>query len=210
MISLNHMVISPLVSILVYSTCLIPNPSTQSGSRDLPDCEWCGALEAPSNLSWQTTIADSTEPGERLILSGTIYHADNQTHAANILIYAYHTNAKGIYPKRGDETGNARRHGYLRAWVKTDAKGRYQFNTIKPASYPSSTEAAHIHMTIKEPGKDEYWIDSVRFADDPLLRRERNRTSDRGGSGIVELRKNDDGVWLATRDIFLARQFNHS
>ncbi len=32
-------------------------------------CEWCGAAEAPANLSWQTIVASANEPGERIRIS---------------------------------------------------------------------------------------------------------------------------------------------
>ncbi len=40
---------------------------------------------------------------------------------------------------------------------------------LKPAAYPGRTDPAHIHITIKEPDKSEYYIDDFLFDDDPLL-----------------------------------------
>ncbi|MCB0644992.1 MAG: intradiol ring-cleavage dioxygenase, partial [Phaeodactylibacter sp.] len=86
----------------------------------LPDCEWCGAMDAPTQLSSTLQIAGLQEPGERLLITGTVFQADGVTPAPNILLYAYHTNQAGIYAKKGNETGNGRRHGHLRGWLKTD------------------------------------------------------------------------------------------
>lgn len=80
----------------------------------LPSCEWRGADEAPDSLSWQISIAPPDEPGDSLIVTGTVYRPDGRTPAPGVILYVYHTNAQGIYPKKGDETGNGRRHGYLR------------------------------------------------------------------------------------------------
>ena len=176
----------------------------ESADGKLPACEWCGADEAPAQLSSSLRIARADEPGERLTVTGTIYKADSQTAAPDILVYVYHTNAAGIYPKRGDETGNARRHGYLRGWLRTDKNGKYRIETIRPASYPSRTEPAHIHMTVTPPGGTERWIDSILFADDHLLtKQERSRLEGRGGSGIVDPARDPSGAWRATRDIVM-------
>lgn len=172
--------------------------------RSLPDCEWCGAAEAPDDVSWSTTIADADEPGEPMVITGTVYDPDGETPAPGILLYVYHTNAEGIYPKRGDEQGNARRHGYLRGWMRTDEAGRYRFTTVRPGTYPSRNEPAHVHMTIKEPDRAEYWVDSIVFADDPLVDADYRAEQDkRGGSGIVDLTRGDDGVWRGQRDVVL-------
>ena len=194
------MLINKITFIIVF---LLVNFSCAQQNK-LPDCEWCGATEvSPDDLSWETTIAGKDEEGERLIITGTVYKNDAKTPAENVVLYMYHTNKMGVYPKKGNETGNGKRHGYLRGWVKTNENGEYKINTIRPASYPSQTQAAHIHVTIKEPGKEEYWIESFHFEGDPLLTEKViNRLSGKGGSGIVKLEMKN-GIWYATRDIIL-------
>ena len=172
----------------------------QGRQASLPPCEWCGADEAPADLDWQATIAGPEEPGEPLVISGTVYEADGETPAEGVLLYVHHTNSEGLYPRRGDEVGNARRHGYLRAWMRTDERGRYRFTTIRPGTYPTRAAPAHIHVTVTPPGEEEYWIDSFVFEGDPLLSEEDER-----GSGVVPLVRDDRGTWLGTRDIVLRR-----
>ncbi len=182
---------------------------TASGQRaDLYDCEGCEAIHEHSfdDLTWTATIVDEDEPGEPLILTGNVYAVDGTTLAKDVIVYAYHTNAKGVYPKRGDEKGWARRHGYLRGWIKTDENGRYRFRTIKPGSYPGRTAPAHIHMTVKEPGTQEYWIEDVLFDDDPLVTDAvRKDRPNRGGPGIISLARTPEGTLVAVRDIILER-----
>jgi protocatechuate 3,4-dioxygenase beta subunit len=147
------------------------------------------------------------EAGERLIIEGTVFLPDGVTPASGVLVYVYHTNASGTYPKRGDETGNGRRHGYLRGWLRTGVDGRYRIETVKPGSYPTRSEPAHVHMTLQPPGQAERYIDDVVFEDDPLLTAEhRARLQQRGGSGIVRLGRDSAGVSRVTRDIYLGRQ----
>jgi protocatechuate 3,4-dioxygenase beta subunit len=130
--------------------------------------------------------------------------SDGNGPAPDVVIYFHHTNAEGIYPTRGNEEGWGRRHGYLRGWVKTNQQGEYRVETIRPGIYPSRTDPAHIHVTLKEPGRKEYWIDEIVFTDDPLVTdRYRARMQDRGGSGIVTPRRDESGTWIVRRDITL-------
>jgi protocatechuate 3,4-dioxygenase, beta subunit len=201
-------------SLLVSLACISPAQQADTPAREvaevaaLPECEWCGAPDAPAGALPSTmTIAGPAEPGERLIVSGTVYQDDGRTPAAGVLVYAYHTNAAGVYAKRGDETGNGRRHGYLRGWLRTGADGRYRVETVKPGTYPSRGEPAHIHFTLTPPGQPERYIDDVVFEGDALLTAaHRARLRQRGGSGIVRLSRDSSGVLHATRDIYLGRQ----
>jgi protocatechuate 3,4-dioxygenase beta subunit len=141
-----------------------------------------------------------------MILTGRVYRPDGTTPAADVVVYAYHTNAAGIYPTRGTEQGWGRRHGYLRGWVKTNAAGEYRFDTIRPAPYPGRRDPAHVHMTVKEPDRREYWIDEVVFTDDPLVTPGYGERVDRrGGSGIVTPVRDTTGAWVVRRDIILER-----
>jgi len=142
-----------------------------------------------------------TEP--KLKLYGKVYQSDGKTPASDVILYIYHTDRKGIYPKVGNEKGWAKRHGFLRGWAKTDEKGRYTFFTFRPASYPGRTEPEHIHLTVKEPGKIAYYLDDYVFEDDPILTSAKQaKLSNRGGTGIVKPILSN-GIWLIERDLIL-------
>jgi protocatechuate 3,4-dioxygenase, beta subunit len=171
-------------------------------------CECCEAIYQgmPEQLNYETTIPPRNEPGELLEISGTVFQKDGKTPAPNVILYIYHTNAKGYYEPAKDQAGCAKRNGHLRGWMKTNEKGEYKFNTIKPAPYPKASIPAHIHPVIKEPGKNEYYIDEFLFDDDTLLTaNERSRQENRGGSGIVKLSKSANGIWIGKRDIVLGK-----
>ena len=195
--------------VLLFSACdrsggVNEDPGGRGAQEALPECEWCGADEAPKNLKGETTIAGAEEEGRRLIISGTVYQADGQMPASDVMLYVYHTNSEGVYPKRGDETGNGRRHGYLRSWLRTNEQGQYRFTTIKPAPYPGRSDPAHIHVTVKPSGGAEHWIDSIIFEGDSLITADyRAKLENRGGSGIVVLEMDDKGVLRGRRDITL-------
>lgn len=170
-------------------------------------CEGCEAIyESPvafEQLNEVDTLPSFNDRGPKIEISGTIYHPDGKTPAKNIVLYIYQTDQKGLYAIRGNEKGWAKRHGYIRGWVKTDANGFYKFYTLVPASYPNSNNPKHIHPTIKEPGKSEYWIDEFVFDDDPLLPdEERNRTHPVGGGGVLKTEMKN-GMLKATRNIIL-------
>jgi protocatechuate 3,4-dioxygenase beta subunit len=157
----------------------------------------------PDFIASETTVAGEDEPGERLRISGRMLDAEGRP-AEGVILYLYHTNSEGVYAPAEGQTGCARRHGRLRGWVKSDAQGNYAFNTILPGSYPNTRQEKHIHPVIKEPGKNEYYIDAFVFDNDPFLTEAMRRNfENRGGSGIISISKNASGAWEGTRDIVL-------
>lgn len=123
-------------------------------------CEGCeGVFEGmPSSLGSVARIASPDEPGEPMIIDGTVRDRRG-TPVAGIIVYAYQTDANRIY--RPDETApgiSGRRHGQLRAWALTDSLGHYRFLAIRPGHYPGRTAPAHVHMHVIEPGCCTYYI----------------------------------------------------
>lgn len=170
-------------------------------------CEGCEAVfqGCPAQLEAETRIAPADEPGEPLRIEGLVHHADGAP-APGIIVYAYHTNSSGIYPRDESLKGTAAyRHGTLRGWAQADAEGRYRFDTIRPGGYPGSTLPVHIHMHVIEPGRGTYYIDDIVFTDDPRLTDDVRQRYDhgRGGSGIVTPNRLGDGIWVVERNIVL-------
>jgi hypothetical protein len=172
-------------------------------------CEGCGAIfvDLPDSLSFSSRIAPEDEPGEPMVIEGTVFDQEGRP-APGVIVYGYHTNAAGIYPQaarlRGTEASS---HGRLRGWVRTDEEGRYRFRTIRPGAYPSRDNPEHVHMHVLEVGCCTYYLASIKFTDDPLLSgadREAAREG-RGGNALVTPRRTAEGVWLVQRDIYLGR-----
>ena len=181
----------------------------KNGKKVGGSCEGCEAIyESPvpfSQLSFRDTLPDYNDQGPKLHLSGVVYQSDGRTPAPGVVLYIYHTDQTGVYPTRGDEKGWARRHGYIRGWIKTNDKGEYAFYTLRPAAYPSRQAEEHIHVIVKEPDKNDYWIDEYVFADDPLLTKEmKSRMRNRGGSGILHPQRQGN-ILVAHRDIILGK-----
>lgn len=192
---------------IVLLTLVLPAGAAAQGRLVGGPCEGCEAVFefGDRRLTPVDTLPDWHDDGPPMRLTGVIYQADGRTPAADVVLYVYHTDQTGVYPTRGDERGWGARHGYLRGWVRTDERGLYTFHTLKPASYPSRTEPAHVHGIILEPDGRYYWIDSWHFRDDPLLDPDQLEPGDaRGGSGLVTPRV-EGGVLVAERDIVLGR-----
>lgn len=178
-------------------------------AQTTPDaCEDCDLLfqGMPSHLGYSTALTGQDEPGEPLRVEGIIYQPDGKTPAPGIVLYVYQTDHSGRYTP-GKNQVHAKRHGHLRGWVRSDEQGRYAFETIRPASYPNSKNPQHIHPIIVEPTTNVYyWIDDFLFDDDPLLTdAEKRKLKQRGGNGILTLKKNSQGTWVGRRDIILGK-----
>ena len=78
--------------------------------------------------------------------------------------------------------------------------------TIRPAAYPDGTVPEHIHIFVKEPEKNAYYIDEVRFLDDPkLTEEERTNAEQRGGDLNIPLVKDSMDVWQGNLRITLGK-----
>ncbi|WP_323788916.1 intradiol ring-cleavage dioxygenase [Psychroserpens sp.] len=186
--------------VLIMSSCAQSNNAKVGGP-----CEGCEAVNefGTKNLKWSDTIFGFETATNKIKISGKVYMSDGKTPAKDVLLYIYHTDNTGRYPKKSTSNGWEKRHGFLRTWLKTDSRGNYEFFTSRPASYPNSTVPQHIHITVKEPHLNEYYIEDFYFADDPNLTPNIvNRTHPRGGSGVITLKRSGT-LKTATRDIIL-------
>lgn len=161
------------------------------------------ADRAGEPASWSIKIVPDSEPGEPLIVSGTIYSPDGKQPLEGITLYVYQTDAGGVYTTSGGDNRGTRIHGVMR----TNAQGRYEFRTIKPGSYPNSRNPAHIHAYVSGPGYPEYWIDEYHFTDDPFISSEDKEKARALGSfsPILSPTRGADGVLRVVRDIRIER-----
>src|SRR5262245_17780524 len=90
-----------LIAVIALGTCA--SVCVQDGQRR-PNrvgggCDGCELMYEgmPKELGWRTSIAGEGEPGESLEMRGVIYKSDGKTQAPDVLLYVYHTDAKGYY-----------------------------------------------------------------------------------------------------------------
>jgi protocatechuate 3,4-dioxygenase beta subunit len=165
---------------------------------------------APSTI----VVAGRAEPGERLIVTGRTL--DGTQPVAGVSVFVFQTDAGGRYAEDGkgqDAELNPRLHGAMR----TDAEGRYQYETIRPGSYDNN--AAHVHYIVIAPGYKPRLVD-LWFDDDPLLAARRKAGTPEVPPGILDgsvcrsrpdcvairpVTRDAKGVWHATRDVQMLR-----
>lgn len=185
-----------------------------AGALTLAGCSGASPLDvstqtdaAAKSLSWQTVITSKDEPGRPLVVSGRIYSPDGKTPLEGITLYVYHTDHRGLYTENDRGGGDASVSARLRGWMKTDREGRYEFRTIKPASYPNSSNPEHVHTKANGPGYPERWLDNFWFADDPLIAKDMHAKYGSLGSfsPIMAVRRGTDGLLHCVRDIRLER-----
>jgi protocatechuate 3,4-dioxygenase, beta subunit len=191
--------------------------------RKMPvgQCEDCELMFVgmPGQINAVDTTLGWSYEGQKLKVTGMVYHLNTKTPAKDVILYYYHTDLQGHYSPGPGINQEAKRHGHLRGWVKTGPDGLFTIYTCRPAQYPNRGAEAHIHVIVKEPDIDKpYWIDAWVFDDDPLLTPElRNRLSNHGGSGIMKTEM-ENGVQVAHQDVILglnipgypARSMSHS
>jgi protocatechuate 3,4-dioxygenase beta subunit len=169
-------------------------PFVLGRDAEAQDAEFLRALDAaqaerPATLENVARIAPRAEPGLPLVIHGRVLDAGG-TAAANAIVFAYHTDREGLY----DRPGRGGHSWRLRGWARTDADGRYEFQTIRPAEYPSRTIPAHVHVNIYTPA-GRYSAGELRFLDDSLVRdSERRQSQEAGEFGWVRPVTLRDGV----------------
>lgn len=142
-------------------------------------------------------------PGERgtpLVVEGRVFDPTGTRGVAGVRLYAYHTDAAGVYGDKGTDDPR------LKGTVTTDGEGRFQWETIRPMPYPGGGNPAHIHIQASGGGYPEQWVDELQFSDDPWLTPSQKAASRQKGkfAPIVTPTRDSKGVLHATFNIRLS------
>ena len=165
---------------------------------------WNEALESqPQEITSTGRIASEVEPGVPFVIRGVLVEPSGKP-AADVLIHAYQRDRDGLEFGREDDLSTTWR---LNGWARSDADGRFEFNTIRPAPDNLGREAAHIHFTLVSQEFGRQWAQKVFLADDPLVpARERRRSKEAGEFGWVIEPRIEMGVQKIEAKIRLKEQ----
>ena len=111
---------------------------------------------------FRSRLADPDEPGDRLVLTGTVFSSDCRTPLAGALIEVWQANHAGVYDTSKPGNFTDATTFQLRGMLYTNEKGQYQIETILPGRYPvppnlpglekyaGLTRPAHVHFRVME------------------------------------------------------------
>jgi protocatechuate 3,4-dioxygenase beta subunit len=159
------------------------------------DVEFMRALEntqkqRPATLTSTARIAPDSEPGTPLVIRGRVFAEDGRTPVAGATVFAYHTDRTGLYDRAGSPPHSWR----LRGWALTTANGVFEFRTIRPGSYPGTTNPQHVHFTVFT-ADARYHAGELQFEDDKLIPASQRENSKREGQfGSVRPVRHEGGV----------------
>ena len=120
--------------------------------------------EAPAAAPSAGRVVPQGEPGQALTVSGIVVNAAG-TPIAGASLYVYQTDREGYY---GVKPASDNRNPRLKVFLRSDAKGEWSFQTIKPGSYPNSSIPAHIHFEVSAPKHSPRVVEIV-FEGDPYV-----------------------------------------
>lgn len=157
--------------------------------------------QSPAGASLR--LAEDSEPGQRLIVTGRVVAGDGRTPVAGIMVYAYQADAAGRYSARGgpDDNQSPRLCGVLR----TDAAGRFRLDSVRPGSYAGGG-SAHIHFEVwREGGARRPFV--LTFEEQPAPRGADPAAAAAAGERGADRRpvvRDARGVWHCVRDLRLS------
>tara|TARA_B100001142_G_scaffold87658_1_gene89388 strand:- start:8 stop:961 length:954 start_codon:yes stop_codon:yes gene_type:complete len=198
-----------LLSVAVFPTILKSKNSTVSLSNKnlVADCDQStedlygqGPFYTPNAPSIQNNqLADISEVGTRIIISGLVYNIECSEVIPNTEIDIWHANDAGGY----DNTGYN-----LRGKTTTNSQGFYIFESIKPGLYlnGSTFRPSHIHFKITPPGFNTL-ITQLYFQGDPYIPTDAAASITSGPfdatNRIIPLISNSNGDLEGTWDIVI-------
>jgi protocatechuate 3,4-dioxygenase beta subunit len=119
---------------------------------------------APRTAPSTARLAPAGEPGPALSVSGVVVDAAGKP-VPSASLYAFQTDHEGYYGvKPVSDSQNPR----LKVLLRTDAQGRWAFDTIRPGSYPNSRAPGHIHFEVTADGFSTKVFEIV-FEGDPFV-----------------------------------------
>lgn len=120
--------------------------------------------EAPPGAPSSGRLVQQGEPGPPLRVSGVVVDAAGAP-VPGASLYIFQTDHEGYY---GVKPESDNRNPRLKLFLRTDARGAWSFDTIKPGSYPNSRVPSHIHFEVAASGHAPKIFEIV-FEGDPFV-----------------------------------------
>lgn len=199
---INHIIFPLFLMVIAYSACWAQrNQDIKLESRSTgTGYSLCGSCTQPKTISSSLWLVDENEPGESIVLSGTIYQSDAVTPDAGIILFVYQTDAGGYYHRPEENVFHPRIFG----WLMTGKDGRYEIHSIKPApEILAPNEPAHIHVHVFGKGMKEHFLHEFWFQGDHRISKDDQTEFAKLGlfSPILTLIKGQDGILKGVRNI---------
>ena len=87
----------------------------------------------------------------------------------------------------------------------TNAQGKFEYHTIRPAPYPGGRNPAHVHYVISRKGFARQY-EELQFEGDAILGREGRLTEAQRADTFATIRpivRDANGIWKVVKDIRL-------
>src|SRR6266508_910787 len=147
-----------------------PPPSSQPAASR-PEVTAAGRQEPcqPTGAARASAATAASRRGQRLVVSGTVYAPDCTTPLAGAVVHLWQANGEGVYGPGPQGPGEVR-CCYLQGTLRTNARGRYQVQTVKPAHYQGAKPPppGHIHLEVSHPAAGVL-LTELHFQGDPYL-----------------------------------------
>jgi catechol 1,2-dioxygenase len=121
----------------------------------LPTAEATSGPLYRRNAPWRERLCRVDEPGDPLLISGTVTASADCQPVADAALDIWQTNARGLYSNLlGRQNPSDPGAFNLRGRTRTDGSGRYRFESIVPGRYPlfwPLTRPRHIHLIVTHP-----------------------------------------------------------
>jgi len=163
----------PLLTLVKRALCVSIAAASLSAALSVVDVAAQSVHEAPANAPSAGRVTPAGEPGQPLSVSGVVVGSDGAPvpHAS---LYIYQTDHEGYY---GVKPASDNRNPRLKLFLRSDARGAWSFETVKPGSYPNGRVPAHIHFEVSAAGRAPRIFEIV-FEGDPFVTDEMRRNAD--------------------------------